>query len=315
MLRNPSLLARLFVYVAVSGVLLFAVTQYKVGQQARGQESQPGDAAGPTPYAGEDTPAPASEPATPPRPANTGPEAINYLTLMFQGGIFMIPLAGFSVLVVTFTIERAIGLRRSRIMPPEFVSGLGRLSNASGFDPRRIYRLCQEHPSAASNVIRSMLLKVGRPHSEVEQAVKETSQREADKLYSNVRYLTMSAAVAPLIGLLGTVQGMIIAFHDTTQLAPGQNKADFLAEGIYIALVTTFGGLCVAIPAAVAAHFYEGRIQGYFRDIDEMMFNLLPQVERYEGRIRFGKQLAENEETSEPVAPPMETRRPATATS
>jgi biopolymer transport protein ExbB len=126
----------------------------------------------------------------------------------------------------------------------------------------------------------------------------------------------MSAGVAPLIGLLGTVWGMIVAFHDTTRLAPGQNKADFLAEGIYIALVTTLGGLCVAIPAAIIAHYFEGRIQRLFHEIDELMFNLLPQIERYEGRVRFSKQHGETDDAErEPAPPPApEPRRAAVST-
>ena len=131
-----------------------------------------------------------------------------------------------------------------------------------------------------------MLLKTGRPQSEVEHAVAEASEREAGRLYANVRWLNLIAAIAPLMGLFGTVWGMIRAFFDTTQLAAGQNKADFLAQGIYVALVTTLGGLAVAIPAAIFSHYFEGRIQKLFHEIDEMLFNLLPQIERFEGRMR-----------------------------
>jgi len=66
-----------------------------------------------------------------------------------------------------------------------------------------------------------------------------------------------------------------------------------LAEGIYIALVTTLGGLMVAIPASIVAHFFETRIINMFHEIDELMFNLLPLVERFEGRVRFGPKQAE----------------------
>ena len=140
-----------------------------------------------------------------------------------------------------------------------------------------------------------MLLKVGRPHSEVEHAVGEASEREADRLYNNAKWLTLLAAVAPLWGLLGTVWGMIMAFYDTSRLLPGQNKADALAEGIYTALVTTLCGLFIAIPSAVLAHYFEGRITSLFHQIDELLFNLLPQVERYEGRVRFNRQMGEEE--------------------
>lgn len=231
-------------------------------------------------------------------------EGINVFILIVKGGWFMVPILMMSLLVVTFTIERFIALREEKILPRELIADLGRLGgHQGGFDPRQAYRLCQQFPSTASNVIRAMLLKVGRPHSEVEHAVAETSEREAERMYANVRWLNLAAAITPLLGLMGTVWGMIRAFHDTTQLAPGQNKADYLAEGIYVALVTTLGGLAVAIPAAILAHYFEGRITTMFHRIDELLFNLLPQVERYEGRVRFSQQTHESSDGAPPVAP------------
>jgi biopolymer transport protein ExbB len=221
-------------------------------------------------------------------------EGINFFALLLQGGWFMVPIGLLSLLVVTIVIERGLALRRDRVLPVGLIHDLGRTGGSQGaFDPREAYRICQRYPSAASNVVRSMLLKVGRPHSEVEHTVAEASEREAERLYANVRWLNLAAAVAPLFGLLGTVWGMIDAFHRTTQLMPGQNKADQLATGIYMALVTTFGGLMVAIPAAISAHYFEGRIQKLFHHIDEMLFNLLPQIERYEGRVRFSRHMGD----------------------
>ena len=185
------------------------------------------------------------------------------------------------------------------------VRELGRLAGTQGtFDPREAYRICQSYPSAAAHVVRAMLLKVGRPHSEVEHTVAEASEREAERLYANVRWLNLAAGVAPLLGLLGTVWGMIDAFHRTTMLGPGQNKAEELATGIYVALVTTFGGLMIAIPAAIFAHLFEGRIQKLFHQIDELLFSLLPQIERFEGRMRFGQQVGDGQKPTGPPEPP-----------
>ena len=103
------------------------------------------------------------------------------------GGIFMIPITLLSFVALAFCVERAFALRRSKVIPPELVEGFGDMSADGGFDPRKAYRLCQQYPSPAANVIRAMLLKVGRPHAEVEQAVTEASDREATKLYSNMR--------------------------------------------------------------------------------------------------------------------------------
>jgi biopolymer transport protein ExbB len=230
------------------------------------------------------------------------PGEFNLLRLMFKGGPLMIPILLMSVLVVTLAIERSFSLRQRKVLPRRLVAELGKLAESpQGFDPRGAYRICQRHPSAAATVIRAMLLKVGRPQSEVEHAVAEVSEREASRLYGNVRWLNLAAAVTPLMGLFGTVWGMIRAFFDTTQLQAGQNKADFLAEGIYVALVTTLGGLAVAIPAAILSHYFEGRIQSLFFQIDELLFNLLPQVERFEGRLRVSQRSLT--ETSE-VPPP-----------
>ena len=246
---------------------------------------------------------------------NTDSAGLNFFTLLIGGGYLMLPILVMSLLVVTFAFERFIGLRRERILPRDLITGLGQLGGPqSSFDPRQAYRLCQQHTSAASAVVRAMLLKVGRPHSEVERAVTEASEREAAKLYANVRWLTLAAAVTPLIGLLGTVWGMIQAFHQTTQLAPGQNKAELLAEGIYIALVTTLSGLMVAIPAAILAHYFEGRIQAMFLQIDEMLFNLMPQVERFEGKVRFGQMTEDsNGSTRDRGAVPPPVQEPAAA--
>ena len=131
-----------------------------------------------------------------------------------------------------------------------------------------------------------MLLKAGRPQSEIENSVAEASEREATRLQTTVSWLTLAAAVAPLIGLLGTVWGMIQAFYDTTQLIPGQNKAEVLAQGIYLALVTTLSGLIIAIPSAVLAHYFDNRIVGWFHKIEELAASLIPMLEPFEGQVR-----------------------------
>lgn len=259
----------------------------------------PGDDndAGPT-AAPVTTAAPSNAPVVQPKK----PPQIDFLELLIKGGWFMWPILAMSLLAATMVVERAINLRRGRIMPAGLISALGQLGSSNGgFDPRKAYRLCQQYPSVAATVIRAMLLKIGRPHSEVEHAVAETCQREAERLYANVRWLNLAVAVTPLIGLLGTVWGMIICFHDTTYLDNTANRSSALAEGIYIALVTTLGGLMVAIPAAVFSHFFEGRIQSLMFQVEEMVFNLLPQVERFEGRVRFSRHGEEAGRNGEPA--------------
>ena len=282
-------MVRLALYALAAFALLGFAKPFAERLSAQ-SEADGGPSALPPPTGSEESSAPTTTAAAP------AENDLNVFSLAMNGGFFMYPIYALSILGVTMTIERAIALRRSRVIPAGLVTALGQLgSQNTGFDPRKAYRICQQYPSAAANVIRAMLLKVGRPVAEVEHTIAETSNREAGRLYYNIRWINLAASLSPLLGLIGTIQGMIIAFHEFTALAPGQNQAATLAAGIYVALVTTFAGLTVAIPSAVASHFFEGRIIMFFHEIDELAFNLLPQLERYEGRLRFSRQSADGE--------------------
>ena len=253
----------------------------------------------------------------PEAPSNS--RGINFLLLLTQGGWFMIPLLALSIAVLTIGIERFLALRREKVFPPELIEQLSALSQTkAGLDPRRAYQVCQRFPSSAAYIIRSMLVKVGRPQMEMENAVSEASQREANRLSQMTSWLSLAASIAPLIGLLGTVWGITQAFYDTTQLAEigaGQNRGAALANGIYIALVTTLAGLLIAIPAAVLSHFYENRIVQLLNEIEEMVFNLLPQFERYEGQVRFSSNDLDNHASANPQATTVRTGSTTTSSS
>lgn len=244
----------------------------------------------PPPIAPEFVP-PQTAPPTSAEPQPNAKTGINFLSLLTQGGWFMLPLVVLSLGVVTIAIERFLALRREKIFPPALIDQISELSHSpNGLDPRGVYQACQRYPSSASYVIRAMLVKVGRPQMEMENAVSESSQREATRLSQMTSWLALAAAIAPLIGLLGTVWGITQAFYDTTQMAElnaGQNRGVALANGIYVALVTTMVGLVIAIPAAILSHHFENRIIQLMNQIEEMVYNLLPQFERYEGQVRF----------------------------
>ena len=206
--------------------------------------------------------------------------------LFLAGGFLMWPIVGMSLVVVTFGIERAVALRGGRIVPRGLREGLVSLAQAATFDPRAAWKLCERFPSAAGRVVQAMLEKIGRPVSEIERTAEVTKEREASRLYANIRPISLAVTVTPLLGLLGTVQGMIQAFYTTATLEAGANRAAELAKGIYVALITTFAGLCVAIPAAMIAHWLEGRILRGFRGVDDLVDAVLPHLERYEGRGR-----------------------------
>lgn len=214
--------------------------------------------------------------------------SLNFLTLLIDGGPLMIPIGLMSLLVVAVTLERFVSLRRGMLFP----SSLRREIRGSENQPPAasmtvLFSAAQHSKSAAGRMLRDVILKAGRPIQEIESVISDGAQREADFLYSNARWLSLAAAVTPLIGLLGTVWGMIIAFYNTTQLNAGMNKAEFLAEGIYVALVTTLGGLAVAIPAAIFAHYFEGKITRTIAIIEAQLRSLMPALESLEDKGRF----------------------------
>ena len=223
-----------------------------------------------------------------------------------KGGMLMYPITLMSLVVVAFAIERTIGLRRSKVIPRQLVKSFGDLADApNGFDPRRAYRICQQFPCSASNVIRAVLLRVGRPHAEVENAATEASARETWKLNCNIRPLSLAVTVTPLMGLLGTLQGMIIVFFRMANSPPGEDRVLVLSDGIYLKLITAFAGLLVAVPALFIAHYFEGRVQRLMHETDDLVQSILPQVEKYEGRLRVSRQSMSREGSAAVEPPPV----------
>ncbi len=268
--------------------------------------------------AGEEKPA---EEVRAEEPAPTEAPRINVLELFYKGGYLMYPIVLMSVVVVLFGFERWLGLRRGKVIPRDLTEELGEMtSQKKAFDPRAAYRLCEQYSSPAASVIRAALLKTGRPLLEIEHAANEARDREADRLYENVRPIALAVTITPLLGLLGTVWGMIEAFFITASNPVGVNRAESLAHGIYLALVTTFGGLAVAIPAAILAHYFEGRIQSLFHQVDELVQTVVPKLARFEGKVtanaRFDSEKLATPATQtrkEPPPPPQVTE-PAVTT-
>ncbi len=192
-----------------------------------------------------------------------------------------------SIVSVSFAVERFLGLRRSKILPADLAAGLRALASRKGeLDLRHAQRLCKQYPSSGAVVVRAMLAKVGRPLPEIEQAMTDACGREATRLYSNVRMQILAFNVAPMLGLAGTVHGIILCFYSTAHMTLGENKMDALATGIYAALICTLAGLVVAIPAGILGHYFESRILKMFQKVEDLARLLVPHLERFEGHPR-----------------------------
>lgn len=250
---------------------------------------------------GNEPPAPTEPPAAGPtaeplEPQTTGNSSVWELAV--QGGFFMVPIAFASIIVLAFSIERSIGLRNRKIIPVELITGLTDLTTSSGIDPKEAHRLCVENPSPLATALRAAILKIGRPHPEVEKAAEDAVGREATDMARNLRPINVVASIGPLLGVMGTVQGMIMAFMVmSTTSSTGNEKAQELAKGIYTALVTTFAGLFVAVLAIVLANMLEDKIEKLLKRIEDIFLEVVPLFERYEGKLRATRTVVGEEES------------------
>ncbi|MEX2606162.1 MAG: MotA/TolQ/ExbB proton channel family protein [Kiritimatiellia bacterium] len=201
----------------------------------------------------------------------TGEETM--LSLILKGGYVMIPLGAASFLALAITFERFFGLRKKKLIPPEF---LPTLKNTVDSDERTLdaaVRYCESLKTPVANIFRSGLVNLDRGLDAAEKAIEDAGAREMYKLKRSLRGLSVIASVAPLLGLLGTVYGMISAFQAAS--TAGMGKADTLANGIYEALVTTAAGLTIAVPVLLIYQMFLSRVDGIVDDIDEMGIDFL----------------------------------------
>ena len=200
--------------------------------------------------------------------ADAGVQKETMFDLIKKGGPIMIPLGIASILALALAIERFISLRRDKILPEGFLQGLGKSwdSDPSG---QAAEQYCDENSGAAGHVFKAGIQWRGSGYQAVAKAIEDAAIREADKMKRSLRGLSIIAAVCPLLGLLGTVYGMIDAFQRTSS-SDGAAKTSELASGIYEALVTTATGLTIAIPAMLLYQFLNSRVDGLVDHIDEV---------------------------------------------
>ncbi len=191
--------------------------------------------------------------------------------ILKSGGPLMIPIGICSFILVVFVFERFISLRKGRIIPGPFTKRFLEQLREGDLNMDSATTLCDRNNSAMANVFRAGIQKWGRPSVEVEQAVLDEGERTSNRLRKYLRLINGVATVCPLLGLLGTVLGMIHAFDSiaTVSAAVTDPKA-LIATGISQALLTTAAGLSVAIPALIAYLFFSSRVDKHVMEIDSL---------------------------------------------
>ncbi len=184
--------------------------------------------------------------------------------MILSGRYMMIPIGLASLVGLTVIIERFLVLRKSRILFPE-ISGAVNSMGASD-DLSVLRSICERHPGAFANIVLA-----GLDHSEndwiiIRDVLQEAGRQEAARLTRRLGILETVAAVSPLLGLLGTVLGMIRVFATISNA--GLGSPEVLSTGISEAMITTAAGLIIGIPALVAYNWLNGRADRIIFDLE-----------------------------------------------
>lgn len=195
--------------------------------------------------------------------------------LIVKGGPIMFIIIFCSMIGLAVIIEKLRYLRRIRIDTEDFmerVSGiLKRNKIVDAID------MCNATPGPIAHIVKAGILKHDRPRLEIKEAIEDSGLHEVPKLEKNLGILATVAHISPLLGLLGTVTGMVRSFQVIEQKAAALvpvNPGD-LAGGIWEALITTVGGLVVAIPAYVAYNFLVTKVDGFILEMEKSATDLV----------------------------------------
>jgi biopolymer transport protein ExbB len=166
-------------------------------------------------------------------------------------------IVALSVVALALVIEAFVALKREKLAPPELIDEIQALFDESQF--QEAMELCENEPTFLTKVCGAGIAKIGHPFEVIQSALSEMGDEESVRLHQKLGWLAVVAAVAPMLGLLGTVQGMILAFHQIAASGGQATPAD-LANSISIALLTTLFGLMVAIPVISVMAFLRNRL-------------------------------------------------------
>ena len=207
---------------------------------------------------------------------------------LVKGGIMMIPLAICSTLGLAIVLEKALFLRKKKVIVPEIVNILDNIKDPN--DIGLALSICEKHDGPFANIIKVGLENRNLPKDEIKEALNDQGRQEVHAMERGLVTLETIAGIAQLMGLLGTVIGILKVFDVISELGVGQATA--LSGGISEALITTIIGLSIGIPAVVVYNFFSNKAETLILEIDKYTSALLNKVtsfrtnEKVKGQVK-----------------------------
>ncbi|MFP6692189.1 MAG: MotA/TolQ/ExbB proton channel family protein [Pirellulales bacterium] len=245
-------------------------------------------------------------------PAKTSQESADdskaisgFFQIVFSGGVtgFLIImfLLALSMATAALVFEHILSIRARVLMPPglaeevqtQLTSGKATAAEA----------LCRQKPSFLAFVLQAGISEIDGGWTAVEKGMENAAAEQSARLFRKIEYLSVIANIAPMVGLLGTVVGMIFAFQEVAD-SEGRALAGDLARGIYQALVTTVGGLIVAIPSLGAFAVFRNRVDQLVAEGSYMAQHVFAPLKRHRGQQRRADGSAPVQKSSSPAPPP-----------
>jgi biopolymer transport protein ExbB len=215
--------------------------------------AQPDGADGGASRGGSDSPSAGNSSGTAKGGESEAPEG--FVEILIASGWVGLLIVLLSVAAVALMVEQAVATRASVLMPPGLAERVRQ--QLQGGQITQAVQQCKLQPSVLSFVIQSGLAEIDGKWAAMEKAMEDATAEQAARLHRKIEYLSVIANISTMLGLLGTVLGVIEAFR---QLASGESGPANLASGIYLALVTTAQGLIVAIPSLAAYAFFRNKV-------------------------------------------------------
>ena len=235
--------------------------------------------------------------------ANEGDGVLShsFVGLIKAGGLIGLVIFLLSLWGGAEAIRLFLTLRREKISPSGLIEEIERVSGAGAF--HQIPEICGRHPSFLASVLLGGFRNAAEGWSAAEKGLEESLEAESARLYRKTDFLALVGSIAPMLGLLGTVLGMLSAFGELA-VSEGLGRFANLAQGIYLALVTTVDGLVAAIPALALCAFFHHRIAELVSDAAQTAESLtLPLKEYLQARRAAAPKSAEIPRAELPPAP------------
>ncbi|HEV8184717.1 MAG TPA: MotA/TolQ/ExbB proton channel family protein [Chthoniobacterales bacterium] len=220
-------------------------------------------------------------------PESTAQTIVKFFT---SGGFFMWPLLACSIVAVTTIILRGMALRRRNVLPLVIESEIERL--VPGGSAERLARIVQQDESALARIVRSALQNLRAPRSETVDVIETKARHELIVLERGLIVLEIITGIAPLLGLIGAVSGLVHVFS-ALGLSSGASNTQQIARGIAEALNATVFGLSIAVPTLIAFSYFSKKVEVFSVEMETLVVELI-------GKCYFGRVTRED---GPPIAP------------